>query len=196
MFHSKLKNISFFHSWNQKSSKAFFTMYVTSRSITYVTEGKLGKRKKKFALTFRGEFIRQPINKFIKKKSAILTNHQTTINKISMIPFMFGFQHRVLPVPLVKSGCRSLNWREPEVKFSLTQKDYRYGKLLKIYFILLLNGCPDTLNHYAMGKHTDFWKPPLEDSYQQAGVCQGTCFPLKHLLLLVLQINSDGSIYQ
>lgn len=33
----------------------------------------------------------------------------------------------------------------------LIKKEYRYKNLLKIYFTLLLNGGPDTLNHYTMG---------------------------------------------
>lgn len=69
---------------------------------------------------------------------------------------MLAFQHRVLLVPLVKSGRHYLNWRATKIKHHfLTKKDYRYEKLLKIYFPLLLSGGPDTLNHYTMEKHTE-----------------------------------------
>lgn len=48
-------------------------MYVINGNVTYVTEGKL---EKKFALTFHGEFIRQPINKSIKRKKKISNNYK------------------------------------------------------------------------------------------------------------------------
>lgn len=76
----------------------------------------------------------------------------------------------------------------------MTKKDYRYEKLLEIYFTFLLNGGPDALNHYTMGKHTEGWKLPLEDIYLQVGVYQEINFQLKYILIEIVVINSDDSV--
>lgn len=78
---------------------------------------------------------------------------------------------------------------------SLSNLSQRNVEIYEMHFILLPYGHPDTvksLYHWKMLSSENFL---LEDTYRQAGVCWGIYFPLKHILLSVLQINEDDFIY-
>lgn len=67
-----------------------------------------------------------------------------------MTPFAFGFQHRVVPLPLVKSGCHSLRERKTEVLSLIFLREmWKFMKCtLYFYPMVILT----QLNHYTIGK--------------------------------------------
>lgn len=165
MFHSKLRKHCFLPFQETEKQQGFFH-HVCHHQQCYLCDWRQCESKKEFAITFNGEVIRQPINKSIKK----ISNNYKPLNNYKQDfhnSFYVWFSAQSFTGATCQIWLTLLNWRATKIKLLfLTKKDYRYEKFLKIYFTLLLNGGPDTLNHYTVGEHTECWKPPLEDIYQ------------------------------